>query len=139
MNLSDVAQDANLVTMRSAHGANKTVDRLKFLLDQKHIHVFAHIDHADAAKKMGLYLRPTHVVIFGNPRAGTPLMQARQTIGLDLPLRILIWEDASGTVWLTYRQSGVLARDHHLADHDQVIKALDDGLSTLARAATSTE
>jgi uncharacterized protein (DUF302 family) len=64
--------------MRSAHGANKTVARLKFWLDQKHIQVFAHIDHAAAAKKVGLSLRPTQVLIFGNPQAGTPLVSCRR-------------------------------------------------------------
>src|SRR5262245_12701217 len=66
------------------------------------IEVFAHIDHAAAASKVGLPLRPTEVLIFGNPKAGTPLMQSRQTIGLDLPLRALVWEDEAGKVWLTY-------------------------------------
>ena len=86
MNPSHLAVD-NLVTLPSAHGATETVERLKALLARKGIEVFAHIDHAAAARKVGLTLRPTQVLIFGNPQAGTPLMQGRQTIGLDLPLR----------------------------------------------------
>ncbi len=98
---------------------------------------FRHIDHAAAGKKVGLTLRPTQVLIFGNPQAGTPLMQSQQTIGLDLPLRMLVWEDNSGTVWLTYRRPSVLAREHNVAGQEQAVKALDNGLAALARAAVS--
>src|SRR5262249_7414967 len=121
----------------SAHGATETVGRLKALLAQKGIGVFAHVDHAEAARKVGLPLRPTQVLIFGNPKAGTPLMQARQTIGLDLPLRALVWEDGDGKVWLTYHRVQELARYHHVTGHDEAIQALDDGLAALARAATA--
>jgi uncharacterized protein (DUF302 family) len=129
--------EPELVTLPSAHGASETVERLKSLLGQKRIQVFADIDHAAAAQQVGLPLRPTRVVVFGNPQAGTPLMQSQQTIGLDLPLRVLVWEDASGKVWLTYRRVEFLARRHHVTDHDQAVKALDDGLAALARAATA--
>ena len=136
MNPGDPA-DTGLVTLPSAHGAKETVERLKALLAQKGIEVFAHIDHAAGARKVGLPLRPTQVLIFGNPQAGTPLMQGRQTIGLDLPLRALVWEDREGKVWLTYRQAEDLARRHHVAGHDEAVKALDNGLAGLARAATA--
>jgi uncharacterized protein (DUF302 family) len=129
--------DPDLVTLPSAYGTTETVERLKALLNQKKIQVFAHIDHAAGAKNVGLSLRPTQVLIFGNPQAGTPLMQSRQTIGLDLPLRVLVWEDAAGKVWLTYRPPNVLAQRHHIADRDEAVKALDAGLDALARAATA--
>ncbi len=127
----------DLVTLASAHSADETIDRLKSLLEQKKIHVFAQIDHAAAAKKAGLSLRPTQVLIFGNPQAGTPLMQCQQTIGLDLPLRVLVWEDDASTVWLTYRQPSVLAREHNVTGQDEAVKALDNGLAALAHAAVS--
>ena len=130
--------ETELVTLPSAHGASATVERLKALLVQKKIQIFADIDHAAAAKQVGLPLRPTQVLIFGNPQAGTPLMQSQQTIGLDLPLRVLVWEDEAGKVWLTYRRPEFLARRHHVAGHDPAVKALDDGLAALARAATAT-
>jgi uncharacterized protein (DUF302 family) len=136
MNADDPA-DTDLVTLPSAHGATETVARLKALLAKKGIEVFAHIDHAAAASKVGLSLRPTQVLIFGNPKAGTPLMQSRQTIGLDLPLRALVWEDESGKVWLSYRRVGELARQHRVAGRDEAVKALDDGLTALARAAAA--
>jgi uncharacterized protein (DUF302 family) len=135
MNPGEV-NDSDLVTLPSAHGAAETVARLKALLAQKGIEVFADIDHAAAAKQVGLPLRPTRVLVFGNPKAGTPLMQARQTVGLDLPLRALVWEDEEGKVWLTYRRVKELARGHHVVGQDGTVKALDDGLSGLARAAT---
>jgi uncharacterized protein (DUF302 family) len=136
MNPSDLAV-TDLVTLSSAHGATETVERLKSLLSQKGIEVFAHIDHAAAARKVGLPLRPTQVLIFGNPQVGTPLMQGRQTIGLDLPLRVLVWEDGEGKVWLTYRRVENLSRYHHVTGHDEAVKALDDGLARLARAVTA--
>jgi uncharacterized protein (DUF302 family) len=136
MNPSNLA-DAGLVTLPSARGVAETVERLKTLLAQKGIQVFAHIDHAAGAQKVGLSLRPTQVLIFGNPQAGTPLMQSKQTIGLDLPLRALVWEDAAGKVWLTYNQPEFLAHRYHVADRDEAVKALGAGLAALARAATS--
>jgi uncharacterized protein (DUF302 family) len=129
--------DTDLVTLPSAHGATETVGRLKALLAQKGSEVFAHIDHAAAAEKVGLPLRPTQVLIFGNPKAGTPLMQGRQTIGLDLPLRVLVWEDEAGKVWLTYRRVEETVRRHHVPGLGETVKALDDGLAALARAATA--
>ncbi len=79
------------------------------------------------------------LLIFGNPQAGTTLMQSQQTIGLDLPLRVLVWEDAAGKVWLTYRRPEFLARRHHVTDHDEAVKAVDNGLAALARLATAQE
>src|SRR5260370_3692527 len=109
MNPSDRA-DADLVTLPSARGVTETVERLKSLLSQKRIQLFADIDHAAGAQKVGLSLRPTHVLIFGNPQAGTPLMQSQQTIGLDLPLRVLVWAAAAGKGWPTYHRPGLLAQ-----------------------------
>jgi uncharacterized protein (DUF302 family) len=136
MNTSDRADD-DLVTLPSAHGAAETVERLKSLLSQKNIEVFADIDHAAGARKAGLPLRPTRLLIFGNPRAGTPLMQSQQTIGLDLPLRALVWEDAEGKVWLTCHRLEYLAQRHQVIDQDEVVKTLGAGQSALVRAATS--
>jgi uncharacterized protein (DUF302 family) len=129
--------NAGLVTLPSAHSAAETVERLKALLAKKGIQLFAHIDHAAEAKKVGLRLRPTQVVIFGNPQAGTPLMQSQQAIGLDLPLRALVWEDEAGKVWLTYHPPDFLAQRHHVADRDEAVKALGAGMTALAQAATS--
>jgi uncharacterized protein (DUF302 family) len=136
MNPVDPA-DTDLVALPSAHDTASTVERLKGLLARKGIELFAHVDHAAGARSVGLSLRPTQLLIFGNPRAGTPLMQSRQAIGLDLPLRVLIWEDEAGKVWLTYRRVESLARLHQIADREEAVRALDDGLGALARAATA--
>jgi uncharacterized protein (DUF302 family) len=129
--------NAGLVTLPSVHGAAETIERLKALLAKKGIQVFAHIDHAAGARTVGLALRPTQVLIFGNPKAGTPLMQSQQTIGLDLPLRVLAWEDEAGKSWLTYTAPAFLAQRHHVADRDEAIKALDAGLTAIAEEAAS--
>ena len=136
MNVSSITNDG-LVTLPSPHSAAETAERMKALLAKKGIQLFAHIDHAAEAKKVGLLLRPTQVLIFGNPQAGTPLMQSRQTIGLDLPLRALIWEDEVGKVWLSYHPPSYLAQFHHVLDREEAVKSLDAGLAGLSRAATS--
>ena len=136
MNAPDLA-DADLVTLPSAHGVMETVQRLKSLLSQKQIQIFADIDHAAGAQKAGLSLRPTRLLIFGNAQAGTPLMQSRQTIGLDLPSRALAWEDAEGKVWLTYHRPTFLAERHHILDHEEAVKTLDAGLAAVVRAAVA--
>jgi uncharacterized protein (DUF302 family) len=136
MNPSDL-DNADLVTLPSARGTTETVERLKALLSQKKIQMFADIDHAAGAQKVGMSLRPTHLLIFGNPQAGTPLIQSQQSIGLDLPLRVLVWEDEEGKVWVTYHRPEFLAQRHHVLDHDEAVKSLGAGLAALARAATA--
>jgi uncharacterized protein (DUF302 family) len=129
--------DAELLTMPSASGALETVRRLRLLLAQKKIQIFADIDHAANAEKAGLSLRPTRLLIFGNAEAGTPLMQSQQTMGLDLPLRALVWEDAEGKVWVTCHRPALLALRHHVLDQDEAVQRLDAGLAAMVRAATS--
>jgi uncharacterized protein (DUF302 family) len=101
-----------LISLPSARPVAELLDRLEAALAAKGITVFARIDHAAGAAAVGMPLRPTSVMIFGNPRAGTPLMQAEQRIGLDLPLRILAWEDAEDRSWLTYHDLDWLVRNH---------------------------
>src|SRR5216684_7281579 len=101
-----------LTTIPSSYGPKDTMDRLEAEVRTKGMTVFARIDHAAGAAAAGLALRPTEVLIFGNAKAGTPLMQAVQTIGLDLPLRALVWQDASGKTWLSYNDPAWLAQRH---------------------------
>src|SRR6516225_1827663 len=103
------------------------MDRLEAEIKAKGITVFARIDHAAGAAQAGLSLRPTEVLIFGNAKAGTPLMQSNQTIGIDLPLKALVWQDADGKVWLSYNAPSWLAQRHGLAA----------GLGALARGAAA--
>ena len=101
-----------LIAVKSPHGPKDTKDRLETLLKQKGLTIFARIDHAAGAARIGQTLRPTEVLIFGNPQGGTPFMQCTQTVGIDLPLKALVWQDASGQVWLGYNDPSFLAQRH---------------------------
>lgn len=106
-----VAADG-LVEVKSPYGAKETMDRFAEQAKQRGLNVFARVDHAEGATKIDLKLRPTEVLVFGNPRGGTPLMQCAQTIGIDLPLKALVWEDAAGQVWLGYNDPAWIAMRH---------------------------
>jgi uncharacterized protein (DUF302 family) len=90
-----------LTSMRSRFGSKETMDRLEAAIRAKGMNVFARIDRAAGAAEVGLTLRPTELVIFGNARGGTPLMQSVQTVGIDLPLKALVWEDDAGKTWIS--------------------------------------
>lgn len=125
-----------LITMRSSHGPKDTMDRLEAQVKAKGMTVFACIDHAAGAAEAGLPLRPTDLLIFGNAKAGTPLMQAEQAIGIDLPLKMLVWQDASGATWLSYNDPTWLAKRHGLAGGSEAaVKAMAAALDGIARAA----
>jgi len=126
--------DAGLITKASNHSVKGTIDRLAAEIAAKGITVFARIDHAAGAAAVDMPLRPTELIIFGNPRAGTPLMQSRQTSGIDLPLKMLAWQDAAGKVWLSCDDISWVARRHGV-DAPAAIAALASVLSTLADAA----
>jgi uncharacterized protein (DUF302 family) len=126
---------AGLEKTACAHSVHETSERFKELLAAKGIRLFAQIDHAAEAEKVGMQLRPTRVLVFGNPRAGTPLMQSQQSIALDLPLRVLIAEDDDGKVWIFNHRVEWLAKRHGIEDHDEAVTALDSGLAALAQGA----
>jgi uncharacterized protein (DUF302 family) len=96
----------------SAHPAKMTMDRLEDGVKQRGLVVFARIDHAAGASKIGKTLRPTELLIFGNPQGGTPFMECAQSVGIDLPLKALVWEDAMGKVWISYNEPAFLAQRH---------------------------
>ena len=127
-----------LITLPSNYGPKETMDRLEAEIRARGIVVFARVDHAAGAAQVGLSLRPTEVLIFGNAKAGTPLMQAEQTIGIDLPLKALVWQDANGKVWLSYNEPSGLAQRHGLpAGTNARIDTMADGLRGLASKATA--
>jgi len=129
--------ESGLVTLSSAHDFATTLARLQAALDAKGITIFARIDHAAGAAGVGLDLRPTTLLVFGNPAAGTPLMQAAQTAGLDLPLKALVWQDADGTVRLSYNDPAWVAARHAIAGAvGPAVAAMQTGLDALARHAT---
>lgn len=128
---------AGLTQHQSAFSAKETADRLAAAIAAKGLTLFARIDHAAGAAAVDMPLRPTEVLIFGNAKGGTPLMQAQQTIGIDLPLKALIWEDAAGKAWLGYNEPAWLAARHGLgAEVAQTLAALATALAGLAKAAT---
>jgi uncharacterized protein (DUF302 family) len=127
-----------LTTLPSIHSAKETMDRLEADVRAKGLTVFARIDHAAGAKAVGLMLRPTEVLIFGNAQGGTPLMAALQTTAIDLPLKALVWQDAAGKVWLSYNEPAWIAARHgDAAQVSEVTGRLAGALAMLARAATT--
>jgi len=127
-----------LTTIRSNYGPRETMDRLEAAVKSKGLTVFARVDHAAGAAEVGLPLRPTEVLIFGNARGGTPLMQAMQTTGIDLPLKALVWQDESGSTWLSYNDPAWLARRHGLGQEVEVtVSALSAALAGITKTATA--
>lgn len=129
-----------LMTLRSGYSPKETMKRLETEVRTKGLTVFASIDHAAGAAEVGMSLRPTELLIFGNAEGGTPLMQSAQTIGIDLPLKILIWEDEAGDTWLSYNDPRWLAKRHG-ANHnvEATVTALAGVLHALAKAATGAQ
>jgi uncharacterized protein (DUF302 family) len=125
-----------LVNIASKSSFQETVARLKEEVASRRLTLFAVIDHAKGAEEAGLVLRPTIVLIFGNARGGTPLMQANQTVGIDLPLRALVWEDGKGQTWISYNDPVWLARRHALpAQAEKVAETLRQGLEGIVKSA----
>lgn len=127
------------VSKRSAHGVSETLDRLETAVREAGMTVVARVDHSAAAKKADLELRPTAVLMFGNPKVGTPLMQSAQTIGVDLPMRAVAWQDEKGQVWLGYDAPSFLARRHGIDDRNEVVTRMAAALDRFADAATRAE
>lgn len=105
-----------IVTRPSNHSVDQTVGRLQTMLQAKGVAVFALIDHSGEASKVGMKMRPTKLLIFGNPKAGTPLMLAAPSIAIDLPLKILVWEDAAGKAWISFNSVEYLVARHHVPE-----------------------
>ena len=126
-----------LTTIPSSYGPKDTMDRLEAEVKAKGMMVFARIDHAAGAAAVGLSLQPTEVLIFGNAKGGTPLMQSAQTIGIDLPLKALVWQDDSGKTWLSYNDPAWLAKRHGLSGDGNGGQDHDGALAAVAKAATT--
>src|SRR5205809_2940508 len=126
----------DLTSIQSQFNPKETMDRLEAEIQAKGMKVFARIDHAADAAGVGLTLRPTELIIFGNARGGTPLMQSVQTVGIDLPLKALVWEDTAGKTWLSYNEPSWIARRHGVANADAIVSNMTDLLSAMSRKAT---
>lgn len=126
-----------LITVASAFPVSETVDRLAAAADGAGMQVFARVDHAAGAAEAGMALRPTELILVGNPRGGTPLMQDRQTAGIDLPLRALAWEDGDGRVWVTTNDTAWIADRHGLGEASAAaVSGVSAGLARIVGEAT---
>jgi len=126
------AANNGIVSKPSKHSVDQAVEALTYILKSKGIAVFALIDHSGEAEKVGLKMRPTKLVIFGNPKAGTPLMLAAPSSAIDLPLKILVWEDGQGKVWLSYNSPEYLRERHGLPQELMQNIAIIETLATKA-------
>ena len=126
-----------LTTVPSQRDPKDTMDRLEAELRARAINIFARIDHAAGACEVGLELRPTEVIIFGNASGGMPLMQLGQTVGIDLPLKALVWQDAAAQTWISYNEPNWIAQRHGLTNADAIVSKLAELLRAVTtRAAT---
>lgn len=114
MTASEEVQNKGFVSRRSEHPVEETVTRLKAVLAAKNVTLFAEVDHSGEAARAGLTMPPTRLLIFGNPKAGTPVMLAAPSSAIDLPLKLLVWEDAEGAVWISWNDPAYLAARHDI-------------------------
>ena len=128
-----------LTTISSRFGPKETMDRLQAEIRAQGMTVFARVDHAAGAAEVGLILPPTELIIFGNARGGTPLMQSVQTVGIDLPLKALVWEDTAGKTWLSYSEPGWIAQRHGIANAEPVVSKMAAALSAISRKAADSQ
>jgi uncharacterized protein (DUF302 family) len=130
-----VASEDDVIKKKSNHDVGTTLDRLEERVREKGITVMGRVDHAKNAETAGMELRPTQLLIFGNPKLGTALMQENQQIGLDLPMKVLAWEDAEGQVWIGYVEPEELAERYGIDDDHEVVEKLTKALDMLTGAA----
>lgn len=130
-----MAGNAGLVNVKSAHSVAATADRLEGVLAEKGMKLFLRLNHAEGAGNVGIKLRPTELLIFGNPKVGAPLMAKQQSVGIDLPQKMLIWQDDSGQVWLTYNDPDYLANRHGLDKNLPPLLKVKKALGAFAQAA----
>ncbi|WP_366524923.1 DUF302 domain-containing protein [Acaryochloris sp. IP29b_bin.137] len=128
--------DQGIIHIRSHHTVSKTSERLVNALQAKGMTLFTRIDHAAGAQSVGQSLPPTELVVFGNPKVGTRLMQCSPTTAIDLPQKALIWRDKAGQVWLSYNDPQYLAKRHHIEGCGEVLAKIEQALSQFAQAAT---
>ncbi len=125
--------------MLSSFDPKETIDRLEAEIRRRGLTIFARIDHAAGAAEVGLTLRPTELIIFGNARGGTPLMQSAQTVGIDLPLKAIVWEDAAGKTWISYDEPNWIAHRHELTNAEPIVNKLADLLRAVSTTAAGVQ
>lgn len=131
------AAESGIITIESKHSVQDTLDRLTEIMASKGITIFARVDHAAGAKKVGTEMAPTQLLLFGNPKLGTPLMMSSRTIGIDLPLKALAWRDDNGKVWVSYNDPAFLKARHEMSNRDPVFEKMGGVLKGLIGKAVS--
>ncbi|MEO0854631.1 MAG: DUF302 domain-containing protein [Cyanobacteria bacterium J06648_11] len=125
------------IDVASEFSVAETADRMERILTEKGITVFNRVNHSEGAANVGIELRDTELIVFGNPKVGSPLMQCQQTIALDLPQKVLVWQDESDRIWVSYNDPRYLATRHELSDCEDAIATVEKALAGITRAATS--
>jgi uncharacterized protein (DUF302 family) len=137
INNSANATNANgIIKIKSTHSVTETINKLEAVLTNKGMTIFKRVNHTAGAEKAGLQLRPTELLIFGNPKVGTPLMLCSQTAALDLPQKALAYEDENGQVWLTYNDPTYMAKRHNTKDCDAAVQKVTNALAKFTKIAT---
>ncbi len=126
-----------LINVQSDFSVKETTDRLENILNEKGMTIFNQINHSDAAQKVGVELRETRLIIFGNPKVGSPLMQCQQSVAIDLPQKAIIWEDDKSKVWISYNDPRYLGKRHNINGCDKVITKVEKALSGITKAAAT--
>ncbi len=126
-----------VITIPSVFTVSETADRLQNILDEKGMTIFNRIKHSESASKVGIELRKTELIIFGNPKAGSPLMKCQQSVAIDLPQKALIWEDDKAQVWLSYNDPRYLAARHNISGCEEVVLKIEKALTSIANSASS--
>jgi uncharacterized protein (DUF302 family) len=136
LTLAKTIEVDGLLIKPSKYSVKETLDRLETILKKKGVTVFVRIDHAQGAQKAGVHLGPTELIIFGNPKLGSPLMQSNSTAAIDLPLKAIAWKDERGKVWLGYNTPEYITRRHVITDRTVVVKKIKGALNKFSDFAT---
>ena len=130
-----IAAEEGVVTIPSTFSVEETADRMENLLNTKGMTIFNRIKHSEGAANVGIELRKTELIIFGNPKVGSPLMKCQQSVAIDLPQKALIWEDADAKVWISYNDPVYLKKRHNIAGCKEVISKIKKALSGITKSA----
>ena len=134
--LAQADADNGLISQKSQYSVKETLDRLEGALRKKGFTIVLRLRHDASAEKSGLSLRPTELLLFGNPKVGTHLMASQQTAGIDLPMKMLAWKDEAGQVWLSYNDPAYIARRHGITDRDKIVAKMSKALDNFSHLAT---
>jgi len=126
-----------LIKIQSTFNVKETADRMVNILKEKGMTVFNRIKHSEGAGKVGIELRDTELIIFGNPKVGSPLMKCQQSVAIDLPQKALIWEDDNAKVWISYNDPRYLEKRHNIAGCEEVIAKIEKALASIAKSAST--